>query len=189
MNPRGCITGNTDKHHVDYALSYPRKDRWRGHLHPVGRPGRCRNFWIKVQMRGTMTSTTTAAAAAAAAVRGRGYVWALYSGGERGGSHGTPRGSHPLVLRRMILTCGDVRVECVLAECVCADLAPRATPAHAGRTTYHDNEVTMKYHHLHGSVEPYVFQSCSVDQEPWKTARSRSRCQAPFHENSSTVVD
>ena len=76
----------------------------------------------------------------------------------------------------MILTCGDVRVECVFAECVCVDLAPRAIPAHAGRTTYHHTEVTKKYNHLHGSVEPYIFQSCSFDQELWKSARSCSRC-------------
>ena len=65
----------------------------------------------------------------------------------------------------MILTCGDVRVECVLAECVCVNLALRAMAAHAGRTTNYGIEVTKKYNLLHGSVEPYICQSWSLDWE------------------------
>ena len=74
------------------------------------------------------------------------------------------------MLRRMILTCGDVRVECVLAECVFVNLAPRAMAAHAGPTTDYGTEVTKKYNFLHGSVGPYICQSWSFDWESWKSA-------------------
>ena len=80
------------------------------------------------------------------------------------------------MLRCMILTCGDVRVECVLAECVFVNLAPRAMADHAGRTTNYGTEVTKKYNLLHGSVEPYISQSWSFDRESWESARSCSRC-------------
>ena len=111
MNPRGCITGNTDKHHVDYALSYPRKDRWSGHLHPVGRPGRCRNFWIKVQSagnsyfnyyRGSRSGSSSEGTRVRRGPCTQDVDLAEATAHREAATH--------FVLRRMNLTCGDVRV-------------------------------------------------------------------------------